>query len=211
MELDPGDLSSSLGEWSIVRLPSRPRVARGALRVLRKLDRYRSRPFRLFSTTPDDLAYKVAASLGRFLTTINIKDQLEKISPSNGVSTEQERDQVSRRAARLEALVRGAKVMIINDDPLDMKTVVNLLEELQINVKIAATSEEALSTIDRGSYDVIISDMRRGGIADESLRLLKVLRQNGNMTPTIFSVGRYEPQLGTPHTHLASPIVSTNC
>jgi CheY-like chemotaxis protein len=149
-------------------------------------------------TTPDDLAYKVAAALGRFLTTQKVKDRLEKISSSNEVSTEQGRDQVSRRAARLESLIRGAKVVLVNDAPLSMKGVISILEELHVNVKTVTTSEEAISTIDRGSYDVIISDMRRGATADEGLRFLKVLRQNGNMTPTIFTVRRYEPQLGTP-------------
>jgi CheY-like chemotaxis protein len=114
------------------------------------------------------------------------------------VSTEQGRDQVSRRAARLQPLIHGARVIVVNDVPSEMKGVIDLLKDLGIVVKVVTTTQEALITIDRGSYDVIVSDMLRGTTADEGLRFLKMLRQNGNVTPTIFTVGRYEPERGTP-------------
>jgi CheY-like chemotaxis protein len=149
-------------------------------------------------TTPDDLAYKVAAALGRFLTTQKVKEGLNNIPSSEKVSTKQGRDQVSRRAARLESLIRGAKVILVNDFPSEMSGVIDILEGLNVNVKVVETSQQAISTMERGSYDVIISDMRRGTTADEGLQFLKLLRQKGNVTPTIFTVGNYEPQRGTP-------------
>src|SRR5439155_19786328 len=72
-------------------------------------------------TTPDDLAYKIASSLGRFLITRKVKEELESIPASDRVTTQQGRDQVSRRAARLHMLIRGARVLIVNDVPSEMQ------------------------------------------------------------------------------------------
>jgi hypothetical protein len=66
-------------------------------------------------SSPEDLAYKLAASLGRFLVTRKVKEGLEKISSGDKVSTPRGRSQVARRAARLQPLMQGARILLVND------------------------------------------------------------------------------------------------
>jgi CheY-like chemotaxis protein len=148
-------------------------------------------------TTPDDLGFKVSSSLGRFLLANKVKAELENSSPKQ-VSSEQGRDQVSRRAARIQGVIEGAHVLLVNDEPSDMYHVVNILNELKIEVKIVSDSDEALTCIKASKYDVVISDMRRGAVADEGLRFLNRVRLRGRYPAIIFTVGDYQPKRGTP-------------
>jgi CheY-like chemotaxis protein len=149
-------------------------------------------------TTPEDLAFKVASSLGRFLISRKVKEELESISAGNRVSTEKGRDQVSRRAARLQTLIHGTHVLLVNDVPSEMQQVIAILRQLGVHVDIVKTTEKALSFLSEDAYDVIISDMRRGTSANEGLRFLERARGGGNDRPIIFTVGEYHPDRGTP-------------
>ena len=148
--------------------------------------------------TPEDLAYKIASSLGRFLITSKVKADLEEISKKHYTSTESGRNQVARRAARLESIIRGGRVLLVNDIPSEMAHVIGLLQALSIEVQVAKTSEEAISLIGRNTFDVVVSDMRRGSMPDEGMRFLRRIRINGIQLRTIFTVGNYEPEKGTP-------------
>jgi len=72
-------------------------------------------------TTPEDLAYKVAASIGRFLITSKVKAELEGIQRQNDVSTDRGRDQVARTAARIQPIILGARVLLVNDFPMEVE------------------------------------------------------------------------------------------
>jgi CheY-like chemotaxis protein len=149
-------------------------------------------------TTPEDLAYKVAASLGRFLLTRKIKEELENVPGSDSVSTPQGRDQVARRAARLETIIQGSQVLLVNDVPDEMRYVIAILRDLGIVVEIATTSDQALDLLARTHFDAVISDVRRGSIPDEGIRFFGRMRQANLHRPTIFTAGQYDPDRGTP-------------
>lgn len=149
-------------------------------------------------TTPEDLAYKVASSLGRFLLARKIKEELERVPGSEHVSTAHGRDQVARRGARLENILRGARVLLVNDIPTQMNHVIEILRGLDIKVEIATTTDNALKLIEKYHFDAVISDMRRGQVADEGIRFFNRMRQDSLYRPTIFTVGQYQPERGTP-------------
>ena len=149
-------------------------------------------------TTPDDLAYKVASSLGHFLITKKVKEGLESIPAGDRVSTQQGRDQVSRRAARLQTLIRGARILLVNDVPSEMEQVIAILRQLGVDVDVVTTTDEAISRLNQHAYDVIVSDMRRGTSEDEGLKFLTRMRQGRIQRRTILTVGRYQPDRGTP-------------
>ena len=44
----------------------------------------------------------------------------------------------------------------------------------------------------------MISDMRRGAVEDEGIRFLRKMRDQSILVPVIFTVGRFNPALGTP-------------
>ena len=149
-------------------------------------------------TTPEDAAYKVAASLGRLLLEQRIKGKLETIPASEGATTLQGRDQVSRRAVRLHDVIRGARVLVVNDVPSEMRHVVSILRQLGIDVEMVTSSDEATARLRQSAFDVILSDIRRGTRPDEGLRFLESIRRDGLVRPTIFTAGTYQPERGTP-------------
>lgn len=149
-------------------------------------------------TSPEDLAYKVASSLGRFLLSKKVKEELEGGPGGKYRSTEQGRDQVARRAARLESIMKGAHILLVNDVPSEMRQVIGVLRQIGAEVDVARTTAEALSKLGTGNFDAVISDMARDQIVDEGMKLLRLMRTNGIYRPTIFSVGQFEPERGTP-------------
>jgi hypothetical protein len=113
-------------------------------------------------TTPEDLAFKVSASIGRYLITARTEEKLDKIPGRDSVSTAEGRTQVARRSARLQSIVRGGRVLLVNDVPKEMEYVIALLRELGIIVIVATTTREAMTRLNTEPFDAVISDMRRG-------------------------------------------------
>jgi CheY-like chemotaxis protein len=144
-------------------------------------------------TTPHDLAFKLAASLGRFLLARRVKESLDKIPKSGLSSTESGKSQVARRVARLEGVIKGAKVLLVNDVPDQMRHVVALLRQAGIEVIVCEDSESALKMAEGIRFDAIISDMERSGVQDEGIRFLKSLCTRPSIPPVIFTVGRFDP------------------
>jgi CheY-like chemotaxis protein len=149
-------------------------------------------------TTPEDLAFKVAASLGRYLLQQKVKSELAQAAKGEAAITERVLDQVSRRAERLSPIIGGARVLLVNDVPREMAHVIQILRDLAVEVGIATDSSLALNMLSIASFDAVVSDMSRDGVGDEGLRFLKAMRQRGFHHPTIFTAGRYEPEHGTP-------------
>ena len=110
-------------------------------------------------TSPEDLAFKVASSLGRFLLFRKVKDELEKIPAheSVSVSTEHGRSQVARRAARIETVIRGARLLLVNDIPTQMSHVIEILRDLGVDVQVETSSDGALRALSNHTYEVVIS------------------------------------------------------
>lgn len=149
-------------------------------------------------TNPDDLAFKVAASLGRFLLYRKVKDELEKIPARDSVSTDLGRSQVARRATRSETLINGASLILVNDVPEQMSHVIEIMRDLDIDVHVETSSEGALRALSDSTYHVVVSDMERDGIQDEGINFLDAMRKQEIHVPVIFTVGRFNPSLGTP-------------
>jgi CheY-like chemotaxis protein len=149
-------------------------------------------------TTPDDLAYKVAASLGRFLLQTRIKEVLDQIPEKGEMTSEHGRDQVARRAARLQAVLKGARALLVNDVPSEMSGVICILTNLGVTVDVATTSDDALAELAGNQFDLVISDMMRNEVPDEGKRFLARMRTSNLHRPTIFTVGTLKPEMGTP-------------
>jgi len=109
-------------------------------------------------TTADDLAFKIATSLGRYILTKRVTQALEAIPGRD----------------------RGARLLLVNDRPEEIKGPVELC------------------LLKAAPFDVVVSDMARDSIQDEGLRFLHAARKAGIHRPTIFTVGRYEPERGVP-------------
>jgi len=149
-------------------------------------------------TTPDDLAFKASAALGRFLVTVSVRRGLEANAWSQSISTPVGRGQVSRRAARINAIIRGSSVLIIADDLESMHNLAEIMEDLGIKVIMEETTTAALRRLEIAKIDAIVSDMRRGSVPDEGIRFLKKARDLGQDKPTVFFVESIDYARGTP-------------
>ena len=167
--------------------------------LLKFKERIRSQVVTETISTPHDLAFKIASSLGRFLLTRKVKETLDQAPSVGPTSSESGKSQAARRAARLADVVAGAQVLLVNDIPQQMNHVVSLMQQLGIQVAVETTSNGALALLAHRRFDVVISDMERHGIQDEGIRFLNRLK-TGHHTPppVIFTVGAYRPELGTP-------------
>jgi CheY-like chemotaxis protein len=178
--------------------PKHVELEPGRMRLQEFLRRLRETVVTDSFTTPEDLAFKVASSLGRFLLYRKVKDELEKIPARESVSTESGRSQVARRAARIEAVIRGGRLLLVNDIPEEMSHVAEILRDLGLDVHVETSSEDALRALSSATYHVVISDMQRGAVEDEGIRFLNRMREQGILIPVIFTVGRFDPALGIP-------------
>ncbi len=149
-------------------------------------------------TSPEDLAFRVASSLGRFLLYRKVKYEIEKVPAHESASTEFGRSQVARRAARIERVIRGARLLLVNDIPEGMSHVIGILRDLGLDVQVETSSDDALRAASNGTYDVVISDMKRGAVEDEGIRFLNRMRERKILFPVIFTIGGFNPALGTP-------------
>ena len=91
-----------------------------------------------------------------------VKKELEQAAENLPVGTEADRNQVARRAQRIASVIKGARVLLVNDIPSEMRHVITILQSLELIVDVAISTTEALSLMDKTLYDVVISDMRRG-------------------------------------------------
>jgi CheY-like chemotaxis protein len=149
-------------------------------------------------TTPDDLAYKISASLGRYLITRRVKETLDRASKLLEVGTDTARSQVARRAARLASLLNGARLLLVNDVPAEMEHVIAIFRSLDVAVTVAHTSQEALDYLGDHDVDVVISDMQRDGVQDEGSRFLRQKHDSGFEQPTIITLADFDLSRGTP-------------
>jgi len=179
-------------------LPKQVEMEPGRTRLRKFLERVRQKVVIDTFTSPEDLAFKVASSLGRFLLYRKVKREIEKIPAHESLSTEFGRSQVARRAARIERVIRGTRVLLVNDIPQEVSYVIEILRDIGLDVQIETSSDDALRAVSKETYHVIISDMMRGAIEDEGIRFLKRMREKEIPSPVIFTVGRFNPDLGTP-------------
>jgi CheY-like chemotaxis protein len=127
-----------------------------------------------------------------------VKQALDKVSEIAPSGDDNSRSVVARRAERLSRIIVGSRVLLVNDVPQQMASVVSLLQSMKIEVTTATTTQEALQRLRRKSFDAVISDMAREGVDDEGIKFLKQAVELGVNVPTIFSVGNYDPSRGTP-------------
>lgn len=127
-----------------------------------------------------------------------IKEELAEAARRNPEVKETAFDQVTRRAQRISSIIKGARLLLVNDIPEQMINVQRILQSLGVIVDVSRTTQSALNMLAKTNYDVIVSDMSRDGIPDEGLRFLHESLERRVYRPTIFTVGNFDPSRGVP-------------
>jgi CheY-like chemotaxis protein len=103
-----------------------------------------------------------------------------------------ERSRVLRRAQRVAPVLKGARLLWVDDDPTSNAYESSILESLGIIVDTAIATEEALQMIGHTDYHVIISDMKREGVPDQGLQFIKKIRSQNLDRRTIIYLGSFD-------------------
>lgn len=115
--------------------------------------------------------------------------------------TPEARDRVLRRARREVDVVLGSRVLWVDDYPSHNRDLVRLLMSLGATVDVVRSSEEANDWLDRYVYDVIISDMVRGGDENAGKKFVETMVEAmpEPYPRVIFFIGvPFEPSKGVP-------------
>lgn len=82
------------------------------------------------------------------------------------------------------------KLLVAEDDPKLLKSLVHILEHNRFSVDGVSNGEDALEYGQTGEYDGLILDIMMPGL--DGLQVLQTLRRNGIKTPTLFLTARTE-------------------
>jgi CheY-like chemotaxis protein len=108
------------------------------------------------------------------------------------------RSSALRRAALARSALRSARILWVDDHPESVSAERRTLELLDASITQAASTDDALTLLARGHYDLILSDIERSGKTNEGVRALPWFRRLASNTPVVFYVGAVDPALGVP-------------
>ncbi|MBI3799630.1 MAG: response regulator [Deltaproteobacteria bacterium] len=124
--------------------------------------------------------------------------ELAEKSPQWKVNVSSEdKERALRRAKKHLAIFRDAQILWVDDHPENNLNERRMFRQLKTDVDTAKSTDEALSILQTGNYDLVISDMSRGKDTTAGLEFVEQLRQK-KTTPVIFYVGVFDPAKGVP-------------
>jgi CheY-like chemotaxis protein len=87
-----------------------------------------------------------------------------------------------------------ARILWVDDNPPNNRSLVNAFQSLGIQVFEALDTEEAKHMFSQGSYDVIITDMGRPSSPEAGKALVSYLKEQNITTPVIIYAARWARQ-----------------
>ena len=113
------------------------------------------------------------------------------------VSSE-DKERALRRAKKHLRVFRDARFLWVDDNPDNNVNELVMFGQLKVSTQTAQNTEEALEMLKGGSYDLVISDMKRDNDNTAGLKFLKQFRKVDETTPVIFYLGDFDPKKGVP-------------
>lgn len=121
---------------------------------------------------------------------LEFRDELEAAAEAQGKTPPPGHiGRASRRLAASEALIRGAKILWVDDEPRNNRFEGRLLEAAGARITQATSTETGLAAAEKTTFDVVISDMARGAEMDAGLRLCRELAVGRHQAPVVLYVG----------------------
>lgn len=120
---------------------------------------------------------------------VEFRNSLEQAAESREqVLPPAELGHASRRLARSIELVKGARILWIDDEPENNRHKIALFEEAGARVDVQESSEGARGALRRARHDVVLSDVARGDDPKAGLTFADELTALGNAPPVILYV-----------------------
>ncbi|MGH7572608.1 MAG: response regulator [Gemmatimonadota bacterium] len=95
-----------------------------------------------------------------------------------------------RRARQVDAVLRGARILWVDDHPENNAWERSLLKAFGTETVSVETTRSAVAVLQRERFDVILSDITREGRRDEGIRALPRIVEAAGATRLVFYVGR---------------------
>lgn len=106
------------------------------------------------------------------------------------------RSQALRRAVLVSTVIRGARILWVDDLPANNHAECRLLEAFGAEVRQARSTQEGVSALALGRWDLLLSDMERDGVPDAGLQMLGQLSRGS--PPVVFYVGSVDESRPVP-------------
>lgn len=121
---------------------------------------------------------------------VEFRHDLEKAAekadtPISGVDL----GRASRRLAREQALVQGARILWVDDVPGNNEVEMKLLEDAGARVDVQTSNEAARGAVERVRYDLVISDLGRADPRDNPVQFADWFATTRAASPLIFYTG----------------------
>jgi CheY-like chemotaxis protein len=121
---------------------------------------------------------------------LELRDDLEAAAAARGQPIGN--DAISKAARRLAAstsLTMGARLLWVDDEPAGIVNESRLFEQAGADITRVPTSAEAFAKLDMANYDLVLSDINRGGDDKAGIHFAEALAVRQNAPPLIFYVG----------------------
>jgi CheY-like chemotaxis protein len=126
-------------------------------------------------------AYRAAGYAGYLIKPLRRASLAERVLVATGAGGA---DDASREDERIApAAAPGARVLLVEDNPVNALLARALLAREGCEVDHARAGEEAIAAVKVGAYDIILMDMRMPGLSGE--QTARLLRARGVQTPII--------------------------
>jgi PleD family two-component response regulator len=123
-----------------------------------------------------------------------LKDSLDAAASRQEVRlSEADKWSALQRAQHIFPVLRGARLLWVDDQPMGNEDLVAVLLRLGIVVDQARHTEEAIKLLHRHPYDLVISDMQREGVEDAGLQMISRMLDEHVYRWTILYVLRLQP------------------
>ncbi len=128
-----------------------------------------------------------------------VKEKIESTVKSRAAALNLDYDLgVIKRAEKNIEMLRGKKILWVDDNISWIKDEVDVYSELKMIADISTTTESALEKLRNFNYDLIISDISRYDSPMAGLELLEKKKAMNDETKMIFYVGALNNDKGVP-------------
>jgi CheY-like chemotaxis protein len=125
-----------------------------------------------------------------------LKKSLDDAAVKTNVSmSEGDKWSALKRAQRVMPVLRGARVLWVDDDRRGNHQLRKILSSFKVQVDQAADTDEALKLLQRHEYHAVISDIKRGSDARAGIEMVERMWAQNIYRWTIFYVRTLRPGL----------------
>lgn len=114
------------------------------------------------------------------------------------VISEQDKLNVEHRARENISVFKGVFILWVDDQPENNLNERKMFKQLGVDIDVVTNTEDAVTSLQSGNYDLVFSDMTRGENPMAGLDLLNELKKNNISKHVVFYIGVDDPDKAAP-------------